>query len=220
MPWWFRSSSSAEDAVSEGEEGAAAAKKTLVFSPGNHVRPVSYRDLAFVPSTQSDTYWIEGLTLTCFLENGDFMLFNFVLSTMPFSSNKATLNLKFNPCEEGAPPVYFQKSCSRDDIDWSEDLCSAEFDDGSFFRYNDHIKSYVMRVVNDHSEKTAAMFRGAEHITLTFVADAKSGLQVSSCPHTVDTAATNRALLTLWMISGTLVGLVEIDFFFLSFFFL
>ncbi len=123
----MRESSSAAD-----EQAQAAARRRLVQSPGSDLRPLTYRDMAWIPS--EDTYWLEGVTLTCFLPSGDFILWNFVVSNMPFSKHRATLNLKMNPAD-GSPAVYFQRSFSSvTGMRWSEDRCSADFEDGSFFR--------------------------------------------------------------------------------------
>ena len=52
------------------------------------------------------------MTVTAFLQNGDFMLYSFVVSSIPMNKHRATVNLKINPAnqgeEGGREPTYYQ----------------------------------------------------------------------------------------------------------------
>jgi len=165
MPWWSLKASPPDPSE----------VRPAVTSPGNQLRPITYRDMAFVRT--DDTYWVEGVTMTCFLENGDFVLYSFVVSSIPFNKHKATLNLKINK-HDGSPPVYYQQSVTMDRLNFSKDLTSAEFEDGCYFKYDDVHKAFECCTINDNSEKTQELFHGAKFIKIRFVSDVKTGIQL------------------------------------------
>jgi hypothetical protein len=175
MPWWSSRKQTSAEGGGDGGGADADAAGPIITSPGDRLRPVTFRDMAFQP--MDDTYWVESVTVTCFLEDGSFVLYSFVITSVPFSKHKAAVNLKVNPAD-GSPAVYYQQMLPVGKIEWSEDKTSATFPDGSFFRYDDEHKRFVCTTMNDHQASTERLFKGAAHVTLTFEAEVKTGMQV------------------------------------------